>query len=274
VSRAPHVPIIPAAYVANVLTATLRADVSGQVSLLSTCRTGCGTVAARATTVAPTTFSESVQGDDRPGGYLSDAAVTGTGIERCIFTLSRCSAGVYKARPAPRIAVSWTVATPRLRCRASAFRSARSPLFDREEPENVLPACRVYHGKLTIERDPQTGRNSSCDTIGAADDIRKIGRSSPRRGRGALEVRGKPLSVDEFARQINRTREAYPMADYLRNNGCPRYGMCRLASSGFLRRAVQGYVFSFTNANGRWRDSFSLLLGPPQGCCRTAYFMD
>jgi hypothetical protein len=174
-------------------------------------------VAARATTVVPTTFSEMVSRAEMivTGEVLSRRCEwTGTGSERCIVTVVTVQVQrVHKGTPPARLELQFlggTVGDATLEVPGvPQFKiGERSILFVEKNRRTFCPLAGVYHGKLTIEREPQTGREILVRyNRRALTDTREIGvedASPTARASGAPESARQPLSVDEFARQIRQ----------------------------------------------------------------------
>jgi hypothetical protein len=173
-------------------------------------------VDARATTVAPTTFSEIVS---RAEVIISGEVMSrrcewiGTGSERCIVTMVTVQVqGVYKGTPPVELELQFLGGTvgdttlevpgvPRFKI------GEKSILFVERNRKKFCPLAGVYHGKLTIERDPQTGREVLVrHNRQVLTDVREIGvEDSPAaRAAGVLGPVRQPLGTDEFVRQIQQ----------------------------------------------------------------------
>jgi hypothetical protein len=173
-------------------------------------------VAARATTVAPTTFSEIVS---RAEVIISGEVMSrrcewiGTGSERCIVTMVTMQVkGVYKGAPPVQLELQFlggTVGDTTLEVPGvPQFKiGEKSILFVEKNRKAFCPLAGVYHGKLTIERDPQTGREVLVrHNRQVLTDVREIGMedSPAARAAGALGPVRQPLGTDEFVRLIQQ----------------------------------------------------------------------
>ncbi len=172
---------------------------------------------ARATTVAPTTFSEIVSRAEVivSGEVLSRRCEwTGTGSERCIVTVVTVQVqGVYKGTPPDRLELQFlggTVGDATLEVQGVPhFKiGEKSILFVEKNRRTFCPLAGVCHGKLTIERDSQTGREFLVrHNRRVLTDIREIGVDGAPpavRAASAVESTRQPLSVDEFVGQIQQ----------------------------------------------------------------------
>jgi hypothetical protein len=174
-------------------------------------------VAARATIVVPTTFGEIVSRAEVivSGEVLSRRCEwTGTGSERCIVTVVTMQVnGVYKGTPPVVLELQFlggTVGGTTLEVPGvPQFKiGEKSILFVEKNRKTFCPLAGVYHGKLTIERDPQTGREILVrHNRRALTDIREIGvEDAPPavQAAGGPNSARQPLSIDDFARQIRQ----------------------------------------------------------------------
>jgi hypothetical protein len=173
-------------------------------------------VGARATTVAPTTFSEIVS---RAEVIISGEVMSrhcewiGTGSERCIVTMVTVQVqGVYKGTPPVQLELQFlggTVGDTTLEVPGvPQFKiGERSILFVEKNRKAFCPLAGVYHGKLTIERDPQTGREVLVrHNRRVLTDVREIGVEDVPAAPAAraLGPMRQPLGTDEFVRQIQQ----------------------------------------------------------------------
>jgi hypothetical protein len=173
-------------------------------------------VEVRATTVAPTTFSEIVAQAEMivTGRVLARRCEwKGLGSERRIVTVVTMEVqAAHKGTPPARmelIFLGGTVGDTTLEVAGvPQFQvGERSILFVEKNGRKFCPLAGIYHGKLTIERDARTGREILVrHNRRPLTDVREVGSDEGLVARAAAEPQNarQPLTVDEFASQIRQ----------------------------------------------------------------------